>query len=97
MSSHDMIGPDGHHRQGVEAYTAPELHRFLVADAVRSHATNLTWAIEAYKRIGAKTGRGAEAAFQAVLDEVESLTGHRRMPISAATQTEIAAQLGRPQ
>lgn len=73
-------------------YTAAELHRFLVADAVAGHATSLKWAVQAYARIGQKNGNGAEAAFQAVLDEVETLTGLRRMPIaSKLTPTELSA------
>lgn len=93
--SQGMIGPEGA-RQGVEAYTAPELHRFLVADAVNRHATNLPWAVAAYSRIGQRTGKGAEAAFSAVVDEVEALTGKRSMPVSAPTTAAELARLLRP-
>lgn len=84
-----MNSPEG--RMGVEAYTAQELHRFLVADAVAKHATHLPWAVAAYQRIGSKTGKGAEAAFTAVLDEVETLTGIRMMPVSGLKLSEIDA------
>lgn len=81
--------PEG--RKGVEAYSADELHRMLVSDAVKRHATSMQWAIAAYDRIGKLTRKGAEAAFQAVLDEVESLTGVRAMPIEKpATPGEVA-------
>lgn len=82
-----MNSPEG--RQGVDAYTAQELHRFLVADAVAKHATSLPWAVAAYTRIGQKTRKGAEAAYQAVLDEVEALTGLRMMPVSGITVGEL--------
>lgn len=73
------LSPEG--RRGVAEYTEAELHRFLVEDAVKSHATYLPWAVKAYDRIGQLNKRGAEAAYQAVLDEVESLTGLRHMPV----------------
>jgi len=65
----------------VDAYTAAELHRFLVEDAVRRHATWLPWAVAAYERIGGNDPDAMEAAYQAVLDEVEALTGLRLMPM----------------
>jgi len=89
-----MNTPEG--RMGVEAYTPAELHRFLVADAVNRHATHLPWAVAAYDRIGKKTGKGAEAAFQAVLDEVEALTGLRAMPVTGATNAEVQRMKERP-
>lgn len=78
------LTPEG--RKPVTAYSAGELHRMLVEDAVKSHATYLPWAISAYQRIGER-GNGPEAAFQAVLDEVETLTGLRRMPVGSTTLT----------
>ena len=78
-------------RKGVDAYTAPELHCMLVADAVKGHATHLPWAVAAYSRIGERTKRGADAAYTEVLDEVEVLTGRRSMPVKATTLTELAA------
>jgi hypothetical protein len=86
--SRSKLTPEG--RRGVEAYSVEELHGFLVEDAIKRHATFLPWAIAAYERIGEQRRVGAEAAYQAVLDEVESLTGLRRMPIaSAATSAEM--------
>lgn len=82
------LSPEG--RKGVDAYDAAELHEFLVSDAVKRHATYLPWAIKAYERIGKLRQTDAEAAYQAVLDEVEQLTGLRRMPIaSPATRAEM--------
>jgi hypothetical protein len=78
------------------AYTADELHRFLVADAVQGHATSLPWAVAAYLRIGERTRKGADAAFVAVLDEVEALTGLRRMPVASATTAAELAALKKP-
>lgn len=78
----------------VEAYTSTELHQMLVADAVKGHATYLPWAVSAYKRIGERTGRGSEDAFQAVLDEVESLTGLRRMPVSTGVSDAELKAMG---
>lgn len=86
-----MINREG--RQGVEMYTAQELHRFLVADAVKGHATTLSWAVAAYQRIGSRNGKGAEAAFQAVMDEVKTLTGGGMPVIDPAARAEIMAQL----
>lgn len=82
------LSPEG--RRGVDAYTAPELHRFLVEDAVKNHATYLPWAVEAYQRIGERTHKGAEAAYIEVLNEVEALTGKRLMPVGRpATAAEL--------
>lgn len=80
--------PEG--RKGVETYSEAELRQFLVADAVAHHATYLPWAVAAYERIGKLSGRGAEAAYQETLDEVESLTGVRALPVTpSATGVEI--------
>lgn len=84
--------PEG--RLPVEAYSSTDLHRMLVEDAVKGHATYLPWAIAAYKRIGEKTGRGSEDAFQAVLDEVETLTGLRRLPVSTSMAEHELKALG---
>jgi len=88
------LSPEG--RMPVEAYTADELHRHLVADAVKRHATHLPWATAAYTRIGRQTGKGAEAAYQAVLDEVETLTGLRMMPIDPPTSRRELGKLMEP-
>lgn len=63
-------------RMPVDAYTAAELHRFLVTDAVRLHATDLPWAVAAYDRIGTLDRCGAEEAYQRVRGEVKELSGH---------------------
>lgn len=82
-------------RQHPSVYSAAELHEMLVTDAAARHATNLRWAIAAYDRIGHLTLRGAEAAFQAVLDDVEARTGIRAMPVvEPVTNTELAGHLG---
>ena len=73
------LTPEG--RRGVDAYTAQELHEFLVADAVKRHPTTIEWAVAAYERIGQQRRIGAEAAYTAVVDEVEALTGLRLMPV----------------
>lgn len=89
-----QLTPEG--RRGVETYSAEQLHRMLVTDAVKRHATYIPWAVAAYDRIGKRTGRGAEAAFQAVLDEVETLTGSRTMPVDRPTTAAELAALMKP-
>lgn len=64
----------------VDAYTAAELHRFLVEDAVKLHATDLPWMVAACVRIGQVDGCGVEEAYQRVRGEVHELTG-RGMPV----------------
>lgn len=76
---------DPHH------YSEAQLRQFLVEDAVKKHATQLDWAIAAYQRIGELSGEGPEAAYRSVLDEVETLTGLRLMPVAAATKRELKA------
>lgn len=94
--SRERLSPEG--RKDVEAYTAAELHEFLVADAVRRHATFLPWAVKAYERIGELRhgggGEGAEVAYSAVLDEVEALTGLRMMPVASPATAEEMRRLG---
>jgi hypothetical protein len=90
--SRRKLTPEG--RKGVEEYSAAELHTFLVEDAVKRHATFLPWAVAAYERIGAAPGgKGAEAAYQSVLDDVEGLTGLRRMPVGSPLTPEELARL----
>lgn len=87
------LSPEG--RRGVAEYSEAELHKFLVEDAVKHHATYLPWAVAAYDRIGKLNKRGAEAAYQSVLDEVEQLTGLRRMPVGKPlTNAEVLDLLG---
>lgn len=73
-----QLSPEG--RKTVDAYTAAELHQYLVTDAVKLHATHLPWAVAAYTRIGQVDGCGAEEAYQRVRNEVKTLTG-RGMPV----------------
>lgn len=94
MAAQPTLTPQG--RQPVENYDASTLHRLLVEDAVKGVATYLPWAIAAYSRIGTSTRRGAEDAYQAVLDEVESLTSSRRMPMSSTTTKAELDALLRP-
>jgi hypothetical protein len=75
----NRLSPEG--RKPPDAYTTAELHQFLVADAVKLHATDLPWAVAAYDRIGRVERIGAEAAYQRVYQEVRSLTG-RGMPVN---------------
>jgi hypothetical protein len=67
-----------------DTYSAVELHQFLVHDAVLRHPTDLAWTVLAYKRIGeiryGSAGKGSDKALNAVLDEVEQLTGLRELP-----------------
>jgi hypothetical protein len=59
---------------------------------VKHHATFLPWAVAAYTRIGERTRKGSEQAFQDVLDAVESLTGLRRLPEpSGISEAELKA------
>lgn len=82
-------------RSRPSSYSAAELHEMLVTDAAARHATDLRWAIAAYDRIGQLTRRGAEDAFQAVLDDVEARTGIRAMPVVEPTSNrELAGHLG---
>lgn len=80
------LSPEG--RRGVAEYSAGELHAALVSDAVKRHATDLPWAVAAYNRIGERRKISADDAFVAVLDEVESLTGMRAMPVYAPTSAQ---------
>jgi hypothetical protein len=74
-----QLSPEG--RKPVGAYSETQLREFLVADAVKRHATHLPWAVAAYDRIGKLSRKGPEQAFVDVLDEVEALTGLRMMPV----------------
>jgi hypothetical protein len=91
MSRRNPLSPEG--RKGVDAYTARELHEFLVSDAVKNHATFLSWAVAAYERIGsAPGGKGADAAYAAVLAEVQQLTG-RGLPVHSPMTPEELKRL----
>lgn len=96
------LSPEG--RRGVREYKEGELRRFLVEDAVRHHATWLPWATAAYDRIGKLSGKGAEAAYLSVVEEVMAVTGNTMlvvnpdtgeswpacMPISSLSDVELA-------
>jgi hypothetical protein len=91
MSGHTGYGRDGRRLPPVDSMTADELHRELVADAVASYTGGgdmanrrriLARQVAAYVRIGALTGHGAEQAINDVLDEVETLTGLRALPVA---------------
>jgi len=70
--------PEG--RKHPLAYTAAQLHRFLVADAVAHHATDLAWAAGAYAEIARQRRQSPDAAFSAVVAEVEA--AGKAMPIA---------------
>lgn len=87
MSGHPGYGRDGKRLRPVEEMTADELHHELVADAVAGYAAAggpllLARQTLAYQRIGTLTGRGPEDAINAVLDEVQAITGLRALPIT---------------
>lgn len=91
MSGHPGYGRDGKRLRAVAEMTAAELHAELVQDAV-AHYTggdtvpgrqrHLARTVAAYVRIGRLSGLGAERAIDDVLDEVETLTGLRALPIT---------------
>lgn len=89
--SRPKINVDG--RLPVGSYTKRELHRMLVQDAVKHHATELRWFTEALIRIGGGTGAGAEAAMIELLDDVETATGRRWLPQASATPADIGRML----
>lgn len=68
-------------RDHPSTYDADTLHRLLVEDAVKMRATDLAWAVAAYERIAERRRTSVDAAFGAVVDEVEAITGRRHMPI----------------
>lgn len=82
-----QLTPEG--RLPVREYNEAQLRTFLVTDAVKHHATYLPWAVAAYDRIGKLSGKGSEAAYVQVLDEVEALTGMRVMPVTSLSEVEF--------
>lgn len=62
-------------------YTADQIMGYLVEDAVKHHATDLRWFVAAILEVARQRNIAAEAAMLALLDEVEALTGLRRLPI----------------
>lgn len=73
-----QLSPEG--RKPVGFYNAQELHAFLVADALKFHATYLPWAIAAYDRIASLQRITPDAAYQQVRHDVRS-KGGRGMPV----------------
>lgn len=85
--SHPGYGRDGKRLPAVEDMSIEDMRRELVEDAVAGHAACggrklLARQVAMYARIGHLTGLGAEAAFESILDEVETLTGLRAMPLT---------------
>lgn len=85
--SHPGYGRDGRRLQPVPEMTVEQMRAELVGDAVAGHAAAggarlLARQVEMYEALGALTGGGAEAAIVAVLDEVETLTGQRALPLT---------------
>jgi hypothetical protein len=66
-------------RRAPSYYSAAQLHRYLVEDAVKGHATDLKWSVAAYQEIASKRGITIERATRAVFDEVEA--AGRTMPM----------------
>lgn len=78
MRGRPKLSPEG--RRPPHTYTARELHDFLVADAMRLHATHLPWAVMAYDVIASKQRITPDAAYQQVLHDVRA-RGGRGLPI----------------
>jgi hypothetical protein len=76
-------------RYPVRDYSEQQLRTILVEDAVRKHATDLPWFIEAITRIGKLSRRGPEAAFNELVNEVETLTGVASLPMGSVTPAEM--------
>lgn len=73
-----QLSPEG--RMPPAAYSATELHKFLVEDAVNQHATDLPWMVAALRRIAELEHRGLDDTYLRVEHEVIALTGHG-MPV----------------
>lgn len=86
------LTPEG--RKPVDHYNADELQGFLVADAVKHHATFLPWFVAACERIAKLRAIDVDAAYNAVLDEVEALTGLRRLPVVSPASLAEMRRLG---
>lgn len=69
-----QLSPEG--RRHPSAYTANELHRFLVEDGCKLHATHLPWFVAAIERIAGLERIEVDDAYRRVLAEVSALTGH---------------------
>lgn len=84
------VSPEG--REHPTKYEPDVLFALLVEDAVRHHATDLQWFTVAVQRIGARRrrsgqtkGEAVELVMKALLDEVEQLTGLRRLPLHSGS------------
>lgn len=79
--------PPPERRRRVDHYSADELHAMLVDDLVRFRPAGgpgmkgLRWMKDACERIGKLTGHGADAAWLAVLDDLEARTGRKMAPL----------------
>lgn len=85
--AHPGYGRDGKRLPAVDSMTVEQMRTELVGDAVANYAAAgglrlLARQVDMYKRIGELTGLGADAAIQSVLDEVETLTGERALPLT---------------
>lgn len=85
--AHPGYGRDGKRLPAVDSMTVEQMRAELVGDAVANHAAAggkrlLARQVEMYVAIGQRTGLGAEAAIQSVLDEVQTLTGVRALPLT---------------
>lgn len=85
--AHPGYGRDGKRLAAVDSMSVEQMRAELVGDAVANYAAAggkrlLARQVEMYQRIGHLTGLGAEAAIQSVLDEVETLTGIRALPLT---------------
>lgn len=84
---HPGYGRDGKRLPDVDSMTVEQMRAELVGDAVANYATAaggrlLARQVAMYVRIGNLTGLGAEAAITSVLDEVQTLTGLRALPLT---------------
>lgn len=68
-------------RDHPSVYSAEQLMKDLVEDAVKHHATDLRWFVAAMLEISRQRKISAEDAMLALLDEVEALTGLRGLPL----------------
>jgi hypothetical protein len=89
--SHPGYGRDGKRLPFVGAMTEQQMRAELVQDAVANYTGGsdtqnrqriLARQVHMYVRIGELSGQGAEAAINDVLDEVQTLTGVRGLPVA---------------
>lgn len=94
--NHPGYGRDGHRLPPVETMSAEQIRAELVGDAVANytggsgsaaHQRHVTRTVALYVRLGQlerpnDPGQGAETVINSVLDEVETLTGLRALPVA---------------